>query len=332
MKEIYLNMPVGEYYGCGVLGKNMLRVFSKMGDVKYVKKGFEHQITTDEDASLVKRHEVIVDKNVDSPFIHIINNGIFESNVSFRGSPNIGWIFTEMEEFPSDVIKKLKRGFDIIVAGSEWNAEILRKHGVDAIAIPQGVNRNIFNSNHERKELKDKFVIFSGGKFEYRKAQDLVIKAVAEFQKEHKDVWLMTFWANIFSKRREMDVYIKNSSLTNTLMFPFKEQKVLAELMCQTDIGIFPNRVEGGTNLVLMEYLACGKPVIASYLTGQKDVLNKDYSFYAQNVEEILDHLEYAYRHRNVLKPMGENAEKAMGNFTWEKSAKNFLELGEAHV
>ena len=31
-----------------------------------------------------------------------------------------------------------------------------------------------------------------------------------------------------------------------------------------TDIGIFPNRCEGGTNLVMMEYMACGKPVIAA--------------------------------------------------------------------
>lgn len=327
---IYLNMPVGEYYGAGTLGKNMLRVLSQLTDVKYVEKGFEHQIRTDEDKELIRKYGVTVGSNVDAPFIHLINNGIYKSNVSYRGNPNIGYVFTEVEEFTDDIIEGFKGDFDVIVAGSEWNAEVLKKHGIDAVSIPQGIDKTIFNSKHERKELKDKFVIFSGGKFEYRKAQDLVIKAVAEFQKEHKDVWLMTFWANIFSKRREMDVYIKNSKLTNTLMFPFKGHEALAELMSQTDIGVFPSRVEGGTNLVLMEYLACGKPVIANYATGQKDVLNQDYAFYAQDVDEILKHLKYTYQHKDELKPMGVKAEKAMDNFTWKKMAESFLELTEA--
>ena len=35
-----------------------------------------------------------------------------------------------------------------------------------------------------------------------------------------------------------------------------------------TDVGIFPSRCEAGTNLVMMEYMACGKPAIATVGTG----------------------------------------------------------------
>jgi hypothetical protein len=38
----------------------------------------------------------------------------------------------------------------------------------------------------------------------------------------------------------------------------FQMPQVLREM----DVGIFPNRCEGGTNLVAMECMACGMPVI----------------------------------------------------------------------
>jgi glycosyltransferase involved in cell wall biosynthesis len=53
----------------------------------------------------------------------------------------------------------------------------------------------------------------------------------------------------------------------------------LRDLYALTDIGVFPNRCEGGTNLVLMEYMACGRPVIASYTSGHTDILTDENSF-----------------------------------------------------
>jgi hypothetical protein len=49
----------------------------------------------------------------------------------------------------------------------------------------------------------------------------------------------------------------------------------LAREMANTDVGLFPNRCEGGTNLVLMEYAALGRLVIANVLTGHADVAGK---------------------------------------------------------
>ena len=78
-------------------------------------------------------------------------------------------------------------------------------------------------------------------------------------------------WFNIFDDSlAEIVDLITETGLKNYHLLNLLEQEDLAEVMNKTDIGIFPNRVEGGTNLVLMEYLACGKPVIASYGTGQR--------------------------------------------------------------
>ena len=52
--------------------------------------------------------------------------------------------------------------------------------------------------------------------------------------------------------------------VTCDLMAP----ELLPELYRRTHLGVFPNRCEGGTNLVLMEYMACGRPVIVSQRSG----------------------------------------------------------------
>ena len=44
----------------------------------------------------------------------------------------------------------------------------------------------------------DRFVIFSGGKLEYRKGQDIVIAAFKIFQKRHPEALLITAWHNVW--------------------------------------------------------------------------------------------------------------------------------------
>src|SRR5678815_3796176 len=58
-------------------------------------------------------------------------------------------------------------------------------------------------------------------------------------------------------------------------ILPKLSQQELAREMANTDCGLFPNRCEGGTNLVLMEYAACGGIVVANLLTGHRDVLSR---------------------------------------------------------
>ena len=53
--------------------------------------------------------------------------------------------------------------------------------------------------NNQKDYFRDRFVIFSGGKLEYRKGQDLVIRAFAILQQRHKDVMLIDNWFNLWA-------------------------------------------------------------------------------------------------------------------------------------
>ncbi len=128
-----------------------------------------------------------------------------------------------------------------------------------------------------------------------------------------------------------------------------RSNALMAKIYKNTDIGLFTNRCEGGTNLVLMEYMACGKPVIASYNSGHRDVINKDNSIMINNMkpidisksgtkiaewddpdlDETINHLEWAYQHRDELESFGSQAGNDLKELTWKKSAKQFVEIIE---
>ena len=98
-----------------------------------------------------------------------------------------------------------------MVTGSEWNAQALRKVLPNVETILQGVDPSIFNDSHlEAKreggaagpegpswleeKVAGRFVVFSGGKLELRKGQDIVISAFRDFSRTHTEALLVTAW------------------------------------------------------------------------------------------------------------------------------------------
>ena len=96
-----------------------------------------------------------------------------------------------------------------------------------------------------------------------------------------------------------------------------------------------------------MEYMACGKPVIASFNSGHKDILNPSNAVLIQNMkplnitsrgalqavwddpdlDETIDHLEKAYQNRDNLNLIGQQAGLDMTHLTWKKTGQEFYNL-----
>jgi glycosyltransferase involved in cell wall biosynthesis len=290
---------------------------------------------------------------------------------ALRGPFNVGYTFFE-EAVPSDHSKTTFSEFDAIAAGSTWCADALREAGYNNVSvILQGVDRKFFNTlSCEKNFFRDRFVIFSGGKLEFRKGQDLVIRAFQILQQRHKDVMLINNWFNLWNWNAAsigLSKHIQVPSLSgdhitvvNQLMahngidlsavmtLSPRANPLMADVYKNSDIGLFPNRCEGGTNLVMMEYMACGKPVIASYNTGHKDILTDENSlplrtsnpipvhdenrnvagtWYESNLEEIVEKLEWAYQNRDALKPLATRAGEDLSKMTWGATAKQFYDL-----
>ena len=134
----------------------------------------------------------------DFPALHSLRNDFLPAleDQIIRGSRNIAVIFFENTDF-SDAGLARARKYDLIITGSTWNNERLQACGLThVINVFQGIDDTIFRVDNEMTCYPGRFVIFSGGKLEYRKAQDVVIAAFREFQKTHEDALLLCAWAN----------------------------------------------------------------------------------------------------------------------------------------
>jgi glycosyltransferase involved in cell wall biosynthesis len=114
-------------------------------------------------------------------------------------------------------------------------------------------------------------------------------------------------------------------------------------IYAKADVALFPNRAEGGTNLVAMEAMAAGVPCILSANTGHLDLIapNNCYALTTQkpysnpthqdwgqsSIEEIVSKLEHAYHHRDQLAQMGKNGRAFISQFTWDKQTRQLIEL-----
>lgn len=322
MRSIHLSVPVGDFFGAGVCGKYLLREFAKVASVTVDVRG--ETLASREDSNLVFRHNRFLRANPPGALIEFTGPDL-ESQSVWRGRPHVGYAFFETDELTPKQVENA-RSFDILVAGSTWNRDVLSEHGVKSVAIAQGVNTELFRP--EVVERDARFTIFSAGKWEHRKGQDLVLRAVKVLQDRHADIDLVSLWYNPWTKH---DGGAEARAVgVRMLTLPPRMEHDIPACMHATDIGLFPNRCEGGTNLFLMDYLACGKPVIANNSTGQSDVLEPSYALMASGtddevVEAMVSGVEFLYASRDARRRMGERAAAFMKLFSWERTARHFM-------
>lgn len=282
-----------------------------------------------------------------------------------RGERNFAYTFFERDLVPQ-AIENAKQ-FDCVMAGSHWATQCLRDKGIASETLIQGIDTQLFTPQAAREG--NGFFIFSGGKFELRKGQDLVLKAVAIMQQRHADVILVNAWVNFWPATmatmrasEHMQFALQGEEWQGQMRHLYElngldpSRVVTCDVIphdqtgaiyARTDIGLFPNRCEGGTNLVLMEYMACGRPVIASYTSGQKDILGEEHALLLQDcptrdyqldgehyarwpepaLDEILEQLEFAYQNRDRMNELGKKAGEYMQSYSWGRTADRLLEI-----
>jgi glycosyltransferase involved in cell wall biosynthesis len=345
---------------------------------------------------------------------------LFHGEGGVVGDFNVAIVFTERNYFFKEDVSRLM-WFDVVFAGSTWNAEVLRKSaliqgfGSDALNVDvflQGIDKQVWSASKSSRECavdvendegggncrtnewdipEDKFVIFSGGKLELRKGQDIVLAAFKKFREKHGDVaHLVAAWANDWPKTLESlgksghvrgvpawDVNeggvmvgkwleengVERGSFT---ALPRLSQAKTSEILNDwVDVGLFTNRCEGGTNLVAMETLGSGVPVILSDNTGHRDLVERvcegeegvsgsgrEDGCYAlkdqrrvefeggeegefegwgeSQVDEVVATLEKVYRDRDAAKRVGEVGRDRI--WSWGEETERMMGVVEARM
>jgi len=291
-------------------------------------------------------------------------------SVRLQGKPSIAATFFETTQVPPDAIARAA-SYPLVVTGSTWNAEVLRAHGLTNVrTVIQGIDPTLFHPAPAQKLMGDRFLVFSGGKLERRKGQDIAVAAFRRFAERHADAVLAVAWHNFWPQYARtindaaiaepaplddaggVDVagWIAANGIAPTAFLDLGviPNAQLPPVLREMDVAIFPNRAEGGTNLVAMECMACGVPTILSRNTGHIDLIEDDncYPLVQQgalegregrfedvegwgesDVDELVEALERVYAHRQEARERGLRGAETLRRFTWARTAAEMKAL-----
>jgi glycosyltransferase involved in cell wall biosynthesis len=329
-----VSMPTGSMHGWGIAGTYLQREIAKLPPVEGVT-------------------------------LHCMTNSLAPIRPEEWDQINIGYCFFEDNIEILNFTRQAAARWDFVVAGSRWCEYNLRIGGVaNTCTILQGIDPANFHPAPLPSD--DRFTVFSGGKFEFRKSQDIVIAAMKVFMQRHKDAWLSCSWTNqwpfslatmaaspyITYRHDEQDFLTlpQRTILANGLdparviAYPLVDNSTMNRIFADSHVGLFPNRCEGGNNMVMCEYMACSRTVIASDTSGHADIITPDIAYPLKKyrpmvvasegvqtavweepvLEEVIEQLEHVYRNRDQLAGKGRRAAAEMERLTWAGAARQF--------
>lgn len=366
LKKVFFNWGISDHYGWGIYGFNLLVQGLKSNSFQILPlQNPSFLFPLDPISSyLISNKLPKLDEEFQLKSDDIFLTALGNSNQPFNKKKcrDIGVIFSETNPLIENEIENLKK-FEFVVAGSKWNAKVLEESGINAKVVIQGIDLDRFQLASKRY-FKDKFVVFSGGKLEYRKGQDILLKAFSRFAARHNDAILLAAWrspwemqiaASInqsglckpFINGDDMNSALKTWATQNevcldqVIFLEATPNKLMPEVFREVDLAVFPNRCEGGTNLVAMEALASGVPSLISRNTGHLDIIKdgncfpldeqktikfkgcKDWG--ESSVEEVDCLMEEVYQGRLKIDRL--IARESMLEFSWENAINNLISL-----
>jgi glycosyltransferase involved in cell wall biosynthesis len=384
-QKVVIHWGISSFFGWGVYGLNLALNWAREGSGIEARTSFpfsHDQVVVDplrrlslrpfeiqsrQLAQQLKEHEgraVSVEATVLVALGNDFGTSKGPSNTELQGAPSVGVVFFEMPQLSQETLERARK-FPLIICGSTWNEQILRAHGVNTVTtVIQGIDPALFHPAPRQGILSDRFMVFSGGKLELRKGQDLVMAGFARFAKRHPEALLVSAWHSPWphlaksvdlsgkatpipfndKSKPDLAAWARDNGLADNQFLDLGSvpNALMPPILREMDVALFPNRSEGGTNLVAMEAMACGVPVILSANTGHTDLIdgNNCYALEHQravagegagvgdvagwgesSVEEIDDKLEQAWRDRNDARRRGERGAAKLAGYSWARTA-----------
>lgn len=190
----------------------------------------------------------------------------------YKGAPKINWlIYYNIEKY-------LSRYTDLLITINKEDYQIAQKFKSKRVVLINGIGINLtqfkkFKSKYfcENFKLKeDDFSLLSVGELIPRKNHEIIINAVAEL----KNPKIHLFIAGEGKLKDYLKKIIHSKKLEkNVHLLGFCRN--ISELCNACNVFIFPS-IQEGLSMALMEAMACGKPIIASKIRGNVDLIENN--------------------------------------------------------
>ena len=200
------------------------------------------------------------------------------------------------------------------------------------IVAHDGVDLNNFQKLKQKLDLAEnkKVILYSGHLYDWKGAQ--VLADASEFLSDDCEV--------IFIGGTDLDIKnfkSKNKNLINKnkiLVLGYKNPQLIPEYLKSADVLILPNSAKDKKSkwtspIKLFEYMASGRPIIASDLANIREILNENNAvfFEPDNPQDLAKKIESVLNNKNFADKISQQAYQDVKNYTWEKRAGKILEF-----
>ena len=300
MRDVVLNWGINVFSGWGNVGVNYLGLLANTPEFRPIARfPLEPAHFTGMDPIRFSRIEPVIqfsnswEYHDDCIWIDSVGNDLSVPTHP-EAQCKVGRVIVEKCYLP-DAYKNLVQ-YDKLLTGSNWCKDILEDAtGLEVRCILEGIDPSIFYPAPKSGWLPEAFYIYSSGKVEFRKGQDVTLMAFKRFSARHPDARLVTVWnspfsdiGNGFQATADAPLWLKENGLLDIKRWakdngidPDKVMDmgcfpnyVLPNVLHEMDVMLHPSRVESCTALPVKEAMACGVPVIAARHSGMVDLLD----------------------------------------------------------
>lgn len=215
--------------------------------------------------------------------------------------------------------------------------------------IPNGVDLERFKIEQDIDVYtmfgipKDSKIILSIGNYHPRKGHEVLIESVQQAIKQNPKIRLLVVGksSDILIRKvqsENLDEFIK---FTGQLKFPTiinnTEPDILVALMQHSDIYITASIGEGseGLSLALLEAMSSGLCIIATDISGNRDIINNDKNGIIvppSSPEEMCKAILNILADENKLLQLQDNARETVQEYGWIEIAKKYISLYESCI
>jgi len=232
--------------------------------------------------------------------------------------------------------KRLKKsGVKIVTITNALKAAFI-KTGFDPkniLVAPDGVNLSYFDLGLSLEGARErvglpmdkKIVLYAGQLFPWKGAD--VIALIAEKMPDCLFVFVggMAEYIENFKARYAL--------LKNVLILGQKLHRDIPYYLKSADVLILPNKKDGSISefytspLKLFEYMASGRPIIASDVSSTREILNESNSilFESENQSSLVTAIKRVFEDSDLAIRISEQALSDVRKYTWDTRAKNIL-------
>jgi tetratricopeptide (TPR) repeat protein/glycosyltransferase involved in cell wall biosynthesis len=378
LRYVELDWQVGLGSGWGTYGMHLALQLARLGRAApvLVEPPVRSGISAETERALVAMPRAApADSAHHTARLTALGNGLVgaERPAAPRGARRVGIVFFEDTAIDAAMIER-SRAYDLIVAGSTFNAELLKAFGIGpVVTVLQGVDPTVFHAAPRAGRFGQRPVVFSGGKLEFRKGQDIVVAAFRELLATHPDALLVTAWHNhwpatmvgidamghVHGLPEVRDGVMHTTAWLaangiperNVLDLGLQTQAAVAAVVRECTVAVFPNRCEGGTNLVAMEAMAAGIPVILSANSGHLNLIGANTCFVLERQDEVTvrsplyrsmwgwgeshpgelcAQMEHVIAHPEKARDVAANGAGLLAELPWSRQAELLLDQLEA--